>query len=182
MPDEPEAGGLLALMLLTDARRAARTADDGTPVLLADQDRSRWDRALVAEGQALVRQCLRRGAPGPYQVQAAVNAVHSDAATAHDTDWGQLLALYDLLLAMTPTPGVALAAVEGLPLEDFHLFHATRAALLRRVGRQAEAAEAYARAAALAGDAAECRFLGGRRTQLPGDDVGRRSAGVEHLV
>jgi RNA polymerase sigma-70 factor (ECF subfamily) len=175
MPDEAEPKGLLALLLLTDSRRAARIADDGTPVLLADQDRTHWDRALVDEGQRLVRECLRRGAPGPYQLQAAINAVHSDAASAADTDWGQILALYDLLLALTATPvvalnrsvavaqvhgpDVALAAIEGLPLAAFHLFHATRGEFLTRLGRREEAAAAYRRAVALAGNAAERRLL-----------------------
>ncbi len=108
MPDEPEVRGLLALLLLTEARRRARTGPDGSLVLLADQDRGRWDRALIAEGQELVRACLRLGRPGPYQLQAAINAVHSDAPAAADTDWGQILALYDQLIAVAPTPVVAL--------------------------------------------------------------------------
>src|SRR6185312_12630825 len=108
MPDEPEALGLLALMLLSESRRAARTTPSGDLVLLADQDRSRWDGALVAEGHALVRRCLRRNAPGPYQLQAAIAAVHSDAPTAADTDWRQIVALYDQLAAAEPTPVVAL--------------------------------------------------------------------------
>ena len=108
MPDEPEAMGLLALMLLTESRRAARTGPDGALVLLAEQDRARWDRALIAEGQDLVRRCLRRGQPGPYQIQAAINAVHSDAPTAAATGWDQILQLYDQLLAVAPGPVVAL--------------------------------------------------------------------------
>src|SRR5262249_40081436 len=108
MPDEPEALGLLALVLLTGARRPARTGPDGALIPLADQDRTRWDRAMIAEGQDLVRACLRRNEPGPYQLQAAIGAVHSDAATAADTDWEQILALYDQLFAVTPTPVVAL--------------------------------------------------------------------------
>ncbi len=115
MPDEPEVTGLLALMLLTESRRMARTAPDGSLVLLADQDRSRWDRGLIAEGQALVRQCLRRGQPGPYQIQAAINAVHADTVPegtagsgAGATDWGQILQLYDQLQAVAPSPVVAL--------------------------------------------------------------------------
>src|SRR5439155_1068308 len=108
MPDEPEALGLLALLLLTGARRPARTGPDGALVLLADQDRGRWDRAMIAEGQDLVRTCLRRNSPGPYQIQAAIGAVHSDAAVAADTDWGQILVLYDQLMAVAPTPVVAL--------------------------------------------------------------------------
>ncbi len=119
MPDEPEVLGLLALVLLTQSRRLARTAADGSLVLLSDQDRSLWDRALIAEGQDIVRRCLRRNRPGPYQIQAAINAVHSDAETANDTDWSQILALYDQLLTISPTPVVALnravavAEVEG---------------------------------------------------------------------
>lgn len=175
MPDEPEVVGLLALLLLTDARRPARTADDGTPVLLADQDRTRWDAALVAEGQALVRACLRRGSPGPYQVQAAIAAVHSDAARTQDTDWRQVLALYDLLTAMTPTPVVALnrsvavahvhgpaaalAALDGLPLTGLHLFHAARGRFLTDLGRHDEAVSAYRTAIGLTTNAAERRLL-----------------------
>ena len=183
MPDEPEVTGLLALMLLIESRRAARTTADGALVLLADQDRDRWDHDLVAEGQALVRRCLRRNRPGPYQVQAAINAVHSDAPTAAATDWGQILALYDQLMAIAPSPVVALhravaaaevqgprAAldlVEGLDLDGYHLFHAVRADLLRRLGRDAEAARAYEAAIAGTGNAAERAFLEGRRRALP---------------
>jgi RNA polymerase sigma-70 factor, ECF subfamily len=175
MPDEPEVTGLLALMLLTDARRGARTTASGDLVLLAGQDRSRWDRALIAEGQDLVRRCLRRNQPGPYQIQAAIQAVHSDAATAADTDWRQIVLLYDQLLAVTPSPVVALnravavAEVDGpdlalaltdrIALKDFYLFHAIRADLLRRLGRGAEAARAYRAAIELAGNAAERDFL-----------------------
>ncbi len=175
MPGEPEATGLLALMLLTDARRQARTTGSGDLVLLADQDRGRWDRALIAEGQALVRRCLRRGQPGPYQIQAAIQAVHSDAATAADTDWRQIVRLYDQLLAITPGPVVALnravavAEVDGpdlalaltdrIALKDFYLFQAIRADLLRRLGRGAEAAQAYQAAIDRAGNAAERDFL-----------------------
>jgi RNA polymerase sigma-70 factor (ECF subfamily) len=182
MPDEPETTGLLALLLLTEARRAARTAADGTLVPLPDQDRTRWDRALIAEGQALVRACLRRNAPGPYQIQAAINAVHTDAATAADTDWRQVLALYDQLLALAPTPVVALnravalaeldgpqaglAAIDGLPIPDYHHFHATRANLLARLGRNPEAAAAYQHAITLTGNAAERRLLEQRLQKL----------------
>jgi RNA polymerase sigma-70 factor (ECF subfamily) len=182
MPDEPEAAGLLALMLLVESRRPARTTPDGDLVLLADQDRALWDRALVAEGQALVRRCLRRGRPGPYQIQAAINAVHSDAPTADATDWRQIVALYDQLLALTPSPVVALnravavAEVEGaaaglrlvdeLDLGDHHLFHAVRADLLRRLGCTAGAAEAYDAAIGRAGNAAERAFLRRRRAEL----------------
>jgi RNA polymerase sigma-70 factor (ECF subfamily) len=178
MPDEPEVLGLLALMLLTESRRAARTSADGALVLLADQDRTRWDRALIAEGQAIVRQCLRRGQPGPYQIQAAINAVHSDAPTAADTDWQQILRLYDQLLVVAPSPvtalnravavaevdgpAAALALVDGLApasLGGYYLYHAIRADLLRRLGRRAEADAAYETAIARTGNAAERAFL-----------------------
>ncbi|PWW52709.1 RNA polymerase sigma factor [Actinokineospora spheciospongiae] len=165
MPDEPEALGLLALMLLTRSRHPARTTADGRAVLLAQQDRSRWDRALITEGQDLVRRCLCRARPGPYQVQAAIQAVHSDARRAEDTDWAQVLALYDHLLALTPTPvvalnravavgevhgpGAALAEVERIGLDTYGPAHTLRAEMLRRLDRPAEAAEAYATAAAL---------------------------------
>jgi RNA polymerase sigma-70 factor (ECF subfamily) len=183
MPDEPEVMGLLALMLLTESRRPARSTPDGGLVLLADQDRGRWDRGLIAEGHALVRRCLRRGQPGPYQIQAAISAVHSDAATAADTDWAQILALYDQLLAVAPTPvaalnrAVAVAEVSGpaaaLPLVDelslggYQMFHAIRAGLLRRLGRAAEAAQAYDAAIALARNDAERDFLQRSRQALP---------------
>ncbi|MDP9071601.1 MAG: RNA polymerase sigma factor [Actinomycetota bacterium] len=175
MPDEPEVLGLLALLLLTESRRAARTSPEGGLVLLADQDRTRWDRGLIDEGRALVRACLRRNHPGPYQIQAAINAVHSDAPTAADTDWPQILQLYDQLLTFVPTgvvalnravalaevdgPAAALAVVETLDLGHYHLFHATRADLLRRLGRNAEASQAYDAALALATNAAERTFL-----------------------
>jgi RNA polymerase sigma-70 factor, ECF subfamily len=180
LPDEPEVAGLLALLLLTESRRPARTRPDGSLVLLGDQDRTRWDQALIQEGQAILRRCLRRDQPGPYQLQAAINAVHADAPTLPQTDWPQILALYDQLLAVAPTPvvalnravavgevhgpGAALALVEGLDLDTYHLFHATRADLLRRLGRHREAAAAYRRAAALAPTDAERAFLrhGGR--------------------
>jgi RNA polymerase sigma-70 factor (ECF subfamily) len=178
MPDEAEVLGLLGLLLLTESRRAARTAADGSLVLLPDQDRSRWDRDLIAEGQRLVRACLRRNQPGPYQIQAAVGAVHSEALTAADTDWGQILALYDQLLAVAPTPVVALnravalaevkgpaaalAEVDALDLTGYHLFHSTRADLLSRLGRHAEAASAFDAARDLAANAAERTFLEGR--------------------
>jgi RNA polymerase sigma-70 factor (ECF subfamily) len=184
MPDEPEVWGLLALMLLTEARRAARTDSDGNLVLLAEQDRSRWDRDLIAEGQALVRRCLRRNRPGPYQIQAAINAVHSDAPTADATDWRQILALYDQLMAVAPTPVVALNRavavaevqdpqtaldlVEALDLPGYHVYHAVRAALLTRLGRTAEAAEAYGRAAALTANPVEAAYLRRAREALDG--------------
>jgi RNA polymerase sigma-70 factor, ECF subfamily len=180
LPDEPEVAGLLALLLLTESRRPSRTRPDGSLVLLGDQDRTRWDQALIQEGQALLRRCLRRDQPGPYQLQAAINAVHADAPTLPQTDWPQILALYDQLLAVAPTPVVALnravavgevhgpaaalALVGELELDGYHLFHATRADLLRRLGRHREAAAAYRRAAALAPTDAERAFLrhGGR--------------------
>ncbi|MGW9075692.1 RNA polymerase sigma factor [Streptomyces kronopolitis] len=183
MPDEPEVLGLLALMLLTESRQASRTGPGGELVLLADQDRGRWDRALIDEGQDLVRQCLRRDRPGPYQLQAAINAVHSDAPTAAATDWGQILRLYDQLLALSPGPVVALhravavaevegpaaalACVDGLGLDRYHLFHAVRADLLRRLGRTVEAAEAYERALDRTENAAERRLLRQRLEDLP---------------
>jgi RNA polymerase sigma-70 factor (ECF subfamily) len=181
LPGEPEVTGLLALMVLTESRRPARAAPDGVLVLLSEQDRGRWDRGLVTEGQRLVRDCLRRGEPGPYQVQAAISAVHSDASTAADTDWHQILQLYDLLLALAPTPVVALhravavaevegpaaglALIEQLSLPG-HLVHAVRADLLRRLGRRAEAAEAYAAAIERVGNQAERVFLQRRLTGL----------------
>ncbi len=184
MPDEPEVMGLLALMLLIESRRAARTTSGGGLVLLADQDRSRWDRSLIAEGQAIVRQCLRRNQPGPYQIQAAINAVHSDAPTAAATDWNQILRLYDQLAALAPNPVVALnravavaevngpeaalALVDELDLGSYHLFHAIRADLLRRLGRPAEAARAYEAAIAGTDNAAEREFLRRGRQALTG--------------
>jgi RNA polymerase sigma-70 factor, ECF subfamily len=182
MPDEPEVMGLLALMLLIESRRATRTTQEGELVLLADQDRERWDRELIAEGQALVRRCLRRDQPGPYQVQAAINAVHSDAPTASLTDWWEIVQLYDQLMAIAPSPVVALnravavaevdgpaaalALVDALDLGGFHLFHAIRADLLRRLGRRAEATRAYEAAIELAENAAERAFLQRRREAL----------------
>jgi RNA polymerase sigma-70 factor, ECF subfamily len=149
MPDEPEATGLLALLLLTESRYRTRTDPDGALVLLRDQDRSRWDQTLIAEGHDLVRSCLRRDRPGPYQLQAAINAVHTDAASVRATDWDQILTLYNQLIRMAPTPVVALnravavGAVHGpqqaldlidqLDLPDHHALHATRADLLRRL-------------------------------------------------
>ena len=182
MPDEPEVTGLLALMLLAESRRAARATSGGDLVLLADQDRSRWDRQLIAEGQALVRQCLRRGQPGPYQIQAAINAVHSDAPDAAATDWAQIVALYDQLLAVAPGPVVALhravavaevdgpvaalALVDGLDLDSYYLYHAVRGHLLRQLGRTAAATVAYQAALDRAGNAAEREFLRGRLREL----------------
>jgi RNA polymerase sigma-70 factor, ECF subfamily len=185
MPDEPEVLGLLALMLLIESRRPARTGADGSLVLLPDQDRARWNRDLVAEGQALVRWCLARNRPGPYQVQAAIHAVHSDAPTAGATDWRQIVRLYDQLLAMTPSPVVALhravavaeadgpeaalALVEGLcgpDLEAYHLFHAIRADLLRRTDRPGDAARAYEAAIERTANAREREFLETRLRSL----------------
>jgi RNA polymerase sigma-70 factor (ECF subfamily) len=181
MPHEPEATGLLALLLLQDSRRDARTAPDGGLVLLEDQDRARWDRAEVAEGTALVERALTAaaGAPGPYALQAAIAACHTSAETAADTDWSEIAALYARLAYVAPSPvvdlnravAVAMASgpaaglvlVEGLAaegsLDEYHLFHATRADLLRRVGRRPEAAAAYERALALATNGAERAFL-----------------------
>ena len=178
MPDEAEVAGLLALLLLTESRWPARYSGDGALVLLRDQDRSSWDRVLIEEGHAIVRACLRRNQPGPYQIQAAINAVHADAESFEATDWSQILALYDQLLAMTPTPVVAMnraialgevqgpeAALDvlaGLDLGEYHLFHAARADLLRRLGRHGEARPAYALAASLAVSDAERVFLSDR--------------------
>jgi RNA polymerase sigma-70 factor (ECF subfamily) len=183
MPDEPEVAGLLALLLLTESRRVSRTDPDGSLVVLGEQDRTRWDRALITEGQAIVRACLRRDQPGPYQLQAAINAVHADAATFEGTDWPQIVALYDQLLAVAPTPVVALnraiaigevegadaalALVDELDLASYHPFHATRGDLLRRLGHCRDAAAAYERAAELAPTETEREFLrhGGRASR-----------------
>ncbi len=179
MPDEPEVEGLLALMLLHDARRDARTAPDGELVLLDDQDRTRWDHAEIDEGRALVEQALAARRPGPYQVQAAIAAVHDDAETPGDTDWPQVVLLYRELLALAPSPvvelnlavavamrdgpAVGLAMTDALAadgrLDEYVYLHATRADLLRRLGRHTEAAAAYGRAHGLATNATERRFL-----------------------
>jgi RNA polymerase sigma-70 factor, ECF subfamily len=175
MPKEPEVLGLLALMLLVESRRSARLSLNGDLILLAEQDRGRWDRTLIAEGHALVRRCLRHNRPGPYQIQAAINAVHSDAPTAAATDWLQILQLYNQLLPLAPSPVVALnravavaevegadaalALVNGLDLDQYYLFHAIRADLLRRLGRTLEAAVAYDAAIARSENAAERTFL-----------------------
>ena len=182
MPDEPEVLGLLGLMLLVESRRAARATSQGDLVALADQDRSRWDRSLIAEGQAIVRRCLELAQPGPYQIQAAIHAVHSDAPTAPDTDWRQILRLYNQLLALSPgavvalNRAVALAEVEGpaaglaevdrLDLEHYYLYHAIRADLLRRLGRDAEARIAYEAAIARTDNVAERVYLERRRDEL----------------
>jgi RNA polymerase sigma-70 factor (ECF subfamily) len=181
LPDVPEATGLLALMLLTEARRTARLAG-GELVPLHEQDRGGWDRALVEEGHALVRECLAIGRPGHYQLLAAINAVHTDAPTAADTDWAQIEALYAQLYAVAPSPiialnravaiaeldgpAVALAEVDRLPLERYHPWHATRAELLRRMGRSADARTAYDAALALIDNEAERAYLTRRRGQL----------------
>ncbi|MEU6284200.1 RNA polymerase sigma factor [Streptomyces sp. NPDC047028] len=182
MPDEPEVTGLLALMLLTEARRPARYGADGVLVPLPEQDRGRWDREHIAEGQELVRRCLRRDRPGPYQIQAAINAVHSDAPTAAATDWGQILRLYDQLTAVAPSPvvalnravavaevtgpGPALDLVDALDLDGYHVLHAVRADLLRRLDRRTESAKEYARAAELADSDAERGYLQRRLREL----------------
>ncbi|MEU4693790.1 sigma-70 family RNA polymerase sigma factor [Actinoplanes sp. NPDC023714] len=182
MPDDGEVAGLLALMLLTEARRAARVSSDQELVVLAEQDRGAWDAGMIAEGHRLVRARLATGqAPGRYQILAAVNAVHTSARHARDTDWSQVVALYDQLVALDPSPVVALnraiavaevdgpavglAAADrlGEALDGYHAFHATRADLLRRLGRGDEARDAYDRAIALAGNSAEIAYLRRRR-------------------
>ena len=185
MPEDGEVVGLLALMLLTEARRTARVSAGGELVPLSEQDRGAWDRSLIAEGHALVRGRLASGqAPGRYQVLAAINAVHTDARDIRDTDWSQVVALYDQLVRLDPSPivrlnraiavaeldgaEVALAEVDGLPLEGYHILHATRADLLRRLGRSAEARAAYDRAIELAGNDGERAYLMRRRDQLGG--------------
>jgi RNA polymerase sigma-70 factor (ECF subfamily) len=185
MPDEPEAQGLLALFVLLHARSAARVAADGSLVRLADQDRRLWNRDLITEGQAIVRACVQRGQPGPYQIQAAINAVHSVAPFFDSTDWHAILTLYDQLYALTPTPvvalnrAVALAEVHGPAaglsamddlrasgLDSYYLFHASRADLLRRLGRDEEAAAAYSIARGLTANPVEQAFLDTRRAAL----------------
>ncbi|KGN36693.1 RNA polymerase sigma factor [Knoellia subterranea] len=180
----PEVDGLLALMLLSQARRPARFADDGTLVTLDNQDRTQWDSVLIDEGHAIVRECLRRNAPGPYQLQAAIQAVHTDALEASLTDWDQIVALYDQLMAVQPTPivalnravavaeldgpQVALAAVDGLGLTAYAPWHATRADLLGRLGRDDDARRAYAAAIATTDNPAERAWLATRRESLGG--------------
>jgi RNA polymerase sigma-70 factor (ECF subfamily) len=186
MPDEPEAAGLLALMLLSESRAPARTAE-GEIVLLRDQDRTRWDRAMIDEGQAIVRACIRRGRPGPYQLQAAIQAVHCDADSFEVTDWPQIAALYDHLFSVMPTPVVALnraiaiAEVEGPAaalttldaiapdLDSYHLLHAARATMLRRMGRRDAALAAFERAAHLAATKPDRRFLAQQIEELAED-------------
>ena len=189
MPAEPEVAGLLALMLLTDARRASRVSPDGDLVLLADQDRSRWNTEQIAEGHQLVRACLRRNQPGRYQIQAAINAVHTDAATAAQTDWRQILQLYNQLMVIAPSqvvalnravavaevhgPAAALAITDEIRLDGYYLLPAIRADLLARLGRTADAAAAFATAAQLTQSSAQRRFLELRRARLTAaDDVG----------
>jgi len=185
MPDEPEAQGLLALLLLLHARSAARVTADGSLARLAEQDRRLWNRDLLAEGQAIVRACVKRNRPGPYQIQAAINAVHSIAPDIDSTDWEAILTLYNQLFALTPTPIVALnravalgevrgpaaglTAVDDLAssgLDSYYLFHATRADLLRRLGRTTEAAAAYATARTLTANPVEQAFLDAQRAAL----------------
>jgi RNA polymerase sigma-70 factor, ECF subfamily len=198
LPAEPEVTGLLALVLLTEARRPARTDPAGAPVLLADQDRGRWDRSLIGEGTALVQRAHGLGPAGPYTLQATIAAVHAAAPRAADTDWAAVLALYDRLLAMQPSPVTALArtmayaevagpvagldALEAIAADErlatYHLLPAARADLQRRAGRLAEAARAYADAARLAGNAAEREYLRRRA-----DDLARAAAtdSVSHV-
>jgi RNA polymerase sigma-70 factor (ECF subfamily) len=186
LPEEPEAVGLLALMLLTDARRSAREAADGSLIRLEEQDRSRWDAARIEEGRALVEQALRVGRVGPYQLQAAIAAVHDEAATPGATDWPQVLGLYDVLRRVAPSPVVdlnravalgqvmgpeaGLAAVDALAadaaLSEYRFFHATRADFLRRLGRWGEAADAYTRAIELVPNRAERAFLERRLAEV----------------
>ncbi|MDC0769853.1 RNA polymerase sigma factor [Streptomyces sp. HD] len=182
MPDEPEVAGLLALMLLVESRRDARLDAHGVLVPLPEQNRDRWDRELIAEGQELVRRCLRRNRPGPYQIQAAIQAVHSDAPDAGATDWAQILRLYDQLTAVAPSPVVALNRavavaevagprqaldlVDALDLDGYHVFHAVRADLLRRLGRDTEAVRAYEAAVVLSENPAERAYLERRRLEL----------------
>ena len=185
MPDDGEVAGLLALMLLTEARRTARISVSGELVTLDEQDREAWDAALIAEGQRLVRERLAVGvAPGRYQILAAINAVHTSARHMRDTDWSQVVALYDQLVRLDPSPivalnravavaeldgpEVALVAVDRLEdkLTDYHAYHATRADLLRRLGRSQQSRAAYAKAIGLAGNTAETAYLTRRRDQL----------------
>ncbi|HUG30076.1 MAG TPA: RNA polymerase sigma factor [Candidatus Limnocylindria bacterium] len=186
MPDEPESLGLLALMLLHDARREARTSPSGDLILLEDQDRSRWNRAQIAEGQAVLDQALRAGRPGPYQVQAAIAALHDSAAEPGDTDWAQIAALYGRLanlapspvvelnravaIAMADGPGAGLARLDALAAEDrldgYPYFHAARADLLRRLDRRPAAVDAYRRALELTSNEVERAFLAHRISEL----------------
>jgi RNA polymerase sigma-70 factor (ECF subfamily) len=182
LPEEPEIVGLVALMVLTRARRPARLDGAGGLVRLADQDRSLWDRRLIEDGHRLVRWCLDRNQPGPYQIQAAIAAVHADAANAGQTDWGQILALYDQLHQVQPTaivalnravavlehvgPDAALAELDSIDLGEYHLYHATRAEVLARSGRPGEAGDALRRAVALTANTTERRHLESRLAEL----------------
>ncbi|MEY2468953.1 MAG: polymerase sigma-70 factor, subfamily, partial [Actinomycetota bacterium] len=184
MPDEAEVFGLLALMLLTSSRRGARVDGNGELVLLADQDRSLWSSPMIEEGLAIVRALLKRNQPGPYQIQAAINAVHASAPTAAATEWSQILASYDQLLALTPTPVVAmnravavaevhgpalaLAALEPVAdaLDGYHPFHVARADFLRRLDRIGEALAEYDAALACVGNDGEREFLQKKRAAL----------------
>lgn len=190
LPNEPEVIGLLALLLLIDARRAARIGDNGEMLLLSEQDRTRWNRAQIEEALALVRHCLHINRPGPYQIQAAINAVHADAANADAVDWRQILQLYDRLVALQPSAivklnrAVALAEVEGaeraladiekLDLGSYYLFHAIRADLLRRLGRTRESLDAYDHAIARCGNEKERAYLQRQRAQLAGNEGMRK--------
>ena len=190
LPAQPEVAGLLALMLLNDSRRSARIDETGELVTLDEQDRAGWDRALIAEGHAIVRACIKLDRPGPYQLQAAISAVHTDAKDFRTTDWASLATLYDQLYALSPTPvvalnraivtaeldgpDVALAVVDRLTdaaLDGYHALHATRAELLRRLGRSAEARESYTRAIELAANPAEIRHLTRRRGELVAESM-----------
>jgi RNA polymerase sigma-70 factor (ECF subfamily) len=198
LPDDGEVAGLLALMLLTEARRPARVSAQGALVPLVEQDRDAWDHALLEEGHRLVRERLASGvAPGRYQLLAAINAVHTDARDARDTDWSQVVALYDQLVRLDPSPivalnrAIAIAELEGADaalqivdrlgdaLDGYHAFHATRAELLRRLGRREEARAAYDRAIALAGNTAEVATLSRRRDELGDAASGADRAGRE---
>jgi RNA polymerase sigma-70 factor, ECF subfamily len=181
LPEEPEVAGLLALLVLIEARRTARVRN-GELVPLGEQDRAGWDRGLIAEGHDLVRECLAVNRPGRYQLLAAINAVHTDAPTASDTDWSQIVALYDRLARLDPSPivalnravavaeldgpDVALALVDRLPLTGYHAWHAARAELLRRLGRSEEAKESYAAAIAATENSAERAYLSRKRGEL----------------
>jgi RNA polymerase sigma-70 factor (ECF subfamily) len=183
MPDESEAAGLLALILLNEARAPARTAEDEI-VLLRDQDRTKWDRSMIDEGQRIVRACIRRGQPGPYQLQAAIQAVHCAADSLEATDWPQIVSLYDHLFSLMPTavvalnraiaiaevegPGVALIEIDVIApdLENYHLMHAARGSMLRRLGRRDAARVAFERAADLAATGADRRFLAQQAEEL----------------
>lgn len=188
MPDEPEAAGLLALMLLNESRMPARLAD-GDIVLLRDQDRTKWDREMIEEGHTIVRACIRRDRPGPFQLQAAIQAVHCDATSFEATDWAQIVTLYDHLFSIMPTPvvalnraiavgesegpGAALAALDtiGPDLDNYHLFHAARGTALRRIGKRRAAISAFERAAKLARMEADKRFLAQQLEDLAADDT-----------